>query len=306
MKVAMGIDVGGSKIRGGIVDNDGTLRSVREISTEADKGASHVLARILFIIKELWQPEIIGVGIGTAGQVSFEGTIIGATNVIQGWSGLPLRELIEREIKLPVQVVNDVQAMALGELYFGEGKGVHHYLCLALGTGVGGAIVVNRKIFRGTTGAAGEIGHLVIHRNGRSCPCGRKGCLEAYVSGTALMKSYEEKTGHQLKASEIIRNSVLGKGVEAEIVKDFLGDLADALASLVYLFDPEKIILGGGLAKELLPYCQQLTDMVKCQLSPARRSIFQLSISQLEGNAMILGAASLFLKEGEFYNEAME
>ncbi|SMB99628.1 glucokinase [Thermanaeromonas toyohensis ToBE] len=302
----IGIDVGGSKIRGALVSRDGSLQRVIEISTEADKGGLHVVRRVLSIIKELLEQSVLGIGIGTAGQVGFDGSILGATNTFPGWTGIPLKKIVESETYLPVKVVNDVHAMALGELYFGEAKGVQHFLCLALGTGVGGAIVINRKLFRGSTGAAGEIGHLIIHPNGRSCPCGRKGCLEAYVSATALTKRYEEKTGIKMKASEILKNSLLGKELEAEIIKDFLEDLANALASLVSIFDPQKIILGGGIAKELLPYLKKLMDMVKYQLNPTRQPTFRLSISQLGGDAMILGAASLFLKEGELYNEEME
>lgn len=300
MKAALGIDIGGTKIRAGLVREDGDLLAVVEMKTEADKGASHVVSRILSIVEQFSNYQFEGVGIGTAGQVGLDGTILSATQTFPGWSGIELEKTISSETCLPVKIVNDVQAMALGELNFGEGKGIQNFLCLALGTGVGGAIVVDGKLYRGASGAAGEMGHLVIRHGGRKCPCGKNGCLEAYVSGTALAERYTRKFGDSKKSTVIIQESLLGNKDAVEVMRELLDELACGLASLAAVFNPEKIILGGGLAEGLIPYLPSLSDKVGQQLSPAAQRPLKLSISTLGGNAMILGASSLILKGGNF------
>ncbi len=300
MRAALGIDVGGTKIRTGLVREDGEVVKIAEIATEAEQGGSHVVSSIEGLIKAYVGQGIAGVGIGTAGQVGWDGSILSATSTFPGWSGTHLQELLADRTRLPVKVVNDVQAMALGELYFGEGRGLRHLLCLALGTGVGGAIICDGKLFRGASGVAGEMGHMAIHPRGRTCPCGKKGCLEAYVSGTALSERYEERTGVKRSATGIMQDAGGGEVAASELMEEFLDDLSGGISSLVAIFNPEKIVLGGGLTEGLASYLPRLTSKVREELNPAMAPYFTLSVSKLGGNAMILGAASLILKGGNF------
>lgn len=298
MKAALGIDVGGTKIRAGLVREDGSIQQMIEVRTEAEKGGLHVVSRILSLVHSYSDDDISGIGIGTAGQVGLDGTILSATSKFVDWGGVELERMISSETKLPAKVVNDVQAMALGELYYGEGIGLKHFLCLALGTGVGGAIVCEGNLYRGASGAAGEIGHLIIRSNGKSCPCGKKGCLEAYVSGTALSQRYTEIIGVQSATYELLEDARLDKYEAKKLVHEFLDDLLCGLSSLGDIFNPQKIILGGGLAESLISYMPLLAGKLTNELSTAAALPIRLSISQLGGSAMILGAASLILKGG--------
>ncbi|MEX2461752.1 MAG: ROK family protein [Paenibacillaceae bacterium] len=295
MKAALGIDVGGTKIRAGVVREDGSILQIMELRTEAEKGGSHVVDQLLSIIQSLPHDAICGIGVGTAGQVGLDGTILSATSTFADWSGVELEKVISSKSKLPVKVVNDVQAMALGELHYGEGLGLKNFLCLALGTGVGGAIVCEGKLYRGANGAAGEMGHLIIRANGKLCPCGKKGCLEAYVSGTALSQRYSEIIGVQSAAYDLFKDARLNKYVAKQLVDEFISDLLCGLSSLGDIFNPQKIILGGGLAESLVDYMPMITSKLKDELSSAAALPIHLSISQLGGNAMILGAASLII-----------
>lgn len=298
MKSALGIDVGGTKIRAGLVREDGHIGRMTEIKTEAEKGSTHVVNRILSLVEAFSDEEIMGIGIGAAGQVGLDGTILSATKTIPGWAGTQLQKTITQQTNLPAKVVNDVQAMALGELYFGNGKGIEHFLCLALGTGIGGAIVCEGKLFRGASGAAGEMGHLVIHSHGRSCPCGKKGCLEAYISGTALSERYTGRLGVKKSATEFFEDARVDKLEAKDLFNQFLDDLVCGLASLGTIFNPQRIILGGGLGERLKEYLPEIKNKLTNELSHAAMMPLQLSISKLEGSAMILGAASLILKGG--------
>lgn len=298
MKTALGIDVGGTKIRAGLIDEEGTVRKIIETKTDSSQGRERVVRQMLSLVESFPKEELSGIGIGTAGQVGLNGSILSATETISGWAGIHLQEIMRDETGLPVRVVNDVQAMALGELYFGGGKGLQDFLCLALGTGVGGAIVADGRLYRGASGAAGEMGHLTLHPQGRKCPCGRRGCLEAYVSGTALANRYLEKTGTSKKTSAIIGDSLSENGIDSWLMTEFLDDLIMGIVSLTTIFNPQKMILGGGLAEGLSSFLTEIAERVRQELSPASALPFSLSISELGGSAMILGAASLILKGG--------
>ena len=298
MKLALGIDTGGTKIRAGLVWEDGRIQRVTEIKTEAEKGSTHVVNRILSLVESFSDEEITGVGIGTTGQVGLDGTILSATKTIPGWAGIQLQKTITQQTNFPAKVVNDVQAMALGELFFGDGQGIEHFLCLALGTGVGGAIVCDGKLFRGASGAAGEMGHLVIHSHGRPCPCGKKGCLEAYISGTALSERYTERLGVKKSASEFFEDARINKPEAKDLFNQFLDDLVCGLASLGAIFNPQRIILGGGLGEKLTEYLPEIKNRLRNELSTATRMHLRVSVSKLGGSAMILGAASLIFEGG--------
>ncbi len=293
MKKAIGIDVGGTKIRGGLIREDGILVTVREIPTEAKRGGKAVMERIALLIRELSSEEIIGVGIGATGQVGLHGEILSATETFPDWAGIHLERELQERIGLPVRVVNDVQAMALGERAYGEGKNTRDFLCLALGTGVGGAIISHGELVRGSSGAAGEVGHMLLHPNGRRCPCGNSGCMEAYVSGRALEERYREEHGLVRTGTQIIREARAGDVAAYFVWEAYLNDLAMGIASLVTVLNPSKVILGGGVAQSLSPDLPALEKGVMRRLSHAAARNFGLVLSGLGDAAMLLGACSL-------------
>jgi glucokinase len=183
--------------------------------------------------------------------------------------------------------------MALGELSFGAGKDVQDFLCLALGTGVGGAIVSHGKLVRGTSGAAGEVGHMLFHPGGRRCPCGKSGCLEAYVSGQALEARYQEKNGVKKAGLDIIRGAQESDWAARALMEEYVNDLAQGIASLVTVLNPRKVILGGGVVQSLPYYLPSLEEKVVGRLSRAAALDFALVLSALGDGAMLLGAGSL-------------
>ncbi|QRG70172.1 ROK family protein [Brevibacillus choshinensis] len=293
MKKAIGIDVGGTKIRGSLIREDGILVTVREIPTEANRGGKAVMERIALLIRELSSEEIIGVGIGATGQVGLHGEILSATETFPVWAGIHLERELQERIGLPVRVVNDVQAMALGERAYGEGKNTRDFLCLALGTGVGGAIISQGELVRGSSGAAGEVGHMLLHPNGRRCPCGNSGCMEAYVSGRALEERYREEHGAVRTGIQIIREARAGDVAAYSVWEAYLNDLAMGIASLVTVLNPSKVILGGGVAQSLGLDLPALENRVMGRLSHAAARNFGLVLSGLGDAAMLLGACSL-------------
>ena len=190
-KKAIAVDIGGTSIQIACVDEvEGILKNLT-IPTEADKGGEDILKRIGDEIEIMIDKDILGIGIGTAGQIDNDGVIRSAAN-IKNWTGLKVKDILEDRFKLPVRIVNDVQAMALGEMVYG-----YNYpdmISLALGTGVGGAIITNGQLYRGSNGSAGELGHTTLIPFGVPCGCGSVGCVERYISGPALERMYYEKT----------------------------------------------------------------------------------------------------------------
>lgn len=293
MKQAIGIDVGGTKIRGGLISEDGTLHSVREIPTEAKRGGREVMERIARLIRELATEDIIGVGIGATGQVGLHGEILSATETFPDWAGIHLQRELQERMGLPVRVVGDVQAMALGERVYGEGRNTRDFLCLALGTGVGGAIICQGELVRGMSGAAGEVGHMLLYPGGRRCPCGNQGCFEAYVSGRALEDRYQEENGVFKTGMTIMRDAQAGDDSAFALWQAYLRDLAMGIASLVTILNPRKVILGGGVAQSLRHAIPALEEKVIGRLSRAAARDFALVLSGLGDTAMLLGASSL-------------
>lgn len=286
MKTILGIDIGGTKIRAGLMNEQGVIREISEIPTQAHDGGRHVISRLMTLIQG-YHSSFSSIGIGTAGQVGFDGTILSATNTFPSWAGIQLQKEISQRTEVPVKVVNDAHAMALGELHFGEGRGFRHFICMTLGTGVGGAIVCNGSLYLGAEGIAGGIGHMVIHKGGRSCPCGNRGCLEAYVSGTALAGRYLERTGLARTTHEIMKGVLQGEPEAVQLFRDYLDDLACSIESLRNIFNPEKIIIAGGMVQSLQPFVPKWSQT----------SVFSVPVTlSSQGDlAMIRGAASLLL-----------
>ncbi|MET3288329.1 UNVERIFIED_CONTAM: glucokinase [Brevibacillus sp. OAP136] len=293
MKVAIGIDIGGTKIRGGLVRDDGKVLRISEVPTHAASGGKAVMERIMALIDELGIAHACGIGVGATGQIGLSGQILSATSTFPAWAGIALRDELATRYGLPVQVVNDVQAMALGEQHYGSGRGIADFVCLALGTGVGGAIVSAGKLVRGANGAAGEIGHLTHRHGGRLCPCGKSGCLEAYVSGRALAERFYETYGIHKTASTILQEAQSGDPAAQAMRDEFVDDLSSGIASLATLLNPRKIIVGGGIAQSLAPFLPIIGQQVVRQLSHAAALTFSVELSELRDESMLLGAASL-------------
>jgi glucokinase len=264
MGFTIGVDVGGTKVLGGVVNQDGAVLKTARRDTPREGGAALTQA-IADVAKELMVDfSVDSVGVSAAGFVSSDRKTMLATPNIAGWNGLDLDSQLTQLIGLPVVIENDANAAAWGEARFGAGRGKEHMLMLTVGTGIGGGIVVNGDLYRGAFGIAAEIGHIRVVPDGHLCGCGARGCFEQYASGNALMRHAREA----IAASPDIARNLLSRGdgtIDGLTGKDITdaareGDsvalaafnttaqwLGAGIASLSVVLDPQCVVIGGGV-----------------------------------------------------------
>ena len=245
----IGIDVGGSKILAGLVAADGSVVEVRRASTPGRRDSPAVVEDALVdVVTELRAVhDAKAVGVGAAGFVGLDGTVRFAPHV--SWRDEPLAESLTARLGLPVVVDNDANTTALAELRYGAAAGRREVLVLTLGTGIGGAVVMDGAVRRGAQGLAGEFGHLQVVPQGRLCPCGHRGCWEQYASGTALVRAAVEAGAPDGVTGPGVTEAAAGGTSWAEAAFAEVGRwLGTGLAGLVAGLDPEVVVIGGGLS----------------------------------------------------------
>lgn len=261
---AIGIDIGGTKIAGALVDESGKIVREARVATPVKDPAALVDA-VVGLIQELRTDVLVlGVGVAMAGFIDHQqANVIYGTNF--GWKNYPLKSEIEAQLDLPVIIENDANAAGWAEYRFGAGQGHQHMVMLTLGTGVGGAIIVDGKMLRGGFGVAGELGHMRVVPDGIACGCGQRGCIESYASGTALLRTANElvdsgnpagKRLAELKAqsgkltgAEVYQALVEADPGALQLLRDLAGWLGQAIASLSAILDPEIVVIGGGVSQ---------------------------------------------------------
>lgn len=281
MRIA-GVDIGGTSIKTGVLE-DGKI--VYKASAKTPFGDPDAVCDL--IAGMLRDQKIDLVGVGTAGSVQEVGDNVAASNL--GWEGVPLRRMLAERLGLPVWVDNDAQAALMAEWMDGVCKGAECAIYLTLGTGIGGAMIVGGKPYRGRNNLGAEFGHMIIHPDGHRCACGRCGCLEYYASATALRRM---AGGRSVK--DVIRLARSGDAQMLGCFEAYVHELCIGLNNLIMAFDPEIIVLGGGLSgageflashcqKELARIFSETTDPLYCQIRIARH----------QNDAGIIGAAML-------------
>lgn len=319
-KVAIGIDLGGTNLKGIVMNRDGTGRRLTRVPTEAAKGGSKILDNILALVDKLISQEggkenIIGVGIGTPGFVDSNGTIIGGAKNLPGWMGTQLYEPIRQRFGLPATAGNDVTVTALAEWRFGAGIGVKNMVCLALGTGIGGGIVANDRLYKGSHGMAGELGHISVDTHGLQCNCGQKGCVERYASATGIAEmalTLCRRLDSQKQTpfvSEVLRAPT---ALTAKTVYDYVKQndavacsvneavcekLARAIGIIVNSLSPDRIILGGGVMMAGQVIVDTVSKYVPLFCWPDIWQRCSLVVAKLGENAGVLGAADLVFED---------
>lgn len=319
--LAVGVDFGGTKLLAAVVDvSTGEIRSSCKKKTNPDDDAKALMERIYSGIDEALDSAgikkksgIKGIGVGIAGQIDTgKGILLGAPNLSQATVNLPIADLLEERYKVEAALLNDVQVAAVGEGTFGAGKGCDNFFCVFVGTGVGGAIVLDGQLYTGASGTAGEIGHLIIHANGRHCGCGGRGHLEAYASRTAITRTIlgELKRGRKSTLTKLepaladgdgdgsaLRSGLLAKAMKendplvTETLTEAGTDLGLGLASAINLLNPGRIILGGGVI-EAVDYLFEVASQRALRDSlptPAKQT--EIVRARLGDNAGIVGAA---------------
>jgi glucokinase len=311
-KLVLAIDLGGTKIMAALVSPRGQILAKENYPTLAKEGPQPVINRIFSAIDHLLEGENIdlsklqGISIAAAGAIDLERGVVTSSPNLPGWHDVPLREIVSGKYKLKTFIINDASAGALGEKEFGAGKGVDNFVYLTVGTGIGGGIIINGCLYLGSCGSAGEIGHITIDVNGPRCSCGNIGCLETLASGTAIAREAIRRIsgGEKSILTEMVDSKMenvtaelvgvavqRGDSLALEVISQTATYLGVGMVNLVNIFNPEMIVVGGGVA--------QMGDLL---LEPARQVVkeraFKLSAqavrivpSQLGDEAVVLGAA---------------
>lgn len=253
----LALDIGGTAIKSGLFEN-GTLTVQKETPSNGKLGASALIDAISSLIQEaIVNHPIERIGISITGQVSpQDGSIIFATDSIPGFTGTPLKEILFKRHGIPLTVDNDVNCAALGEGFYGAATNYNNFLCITYGTGIGGAIVIDKKIFYGKIGIAGELGHMITHAGGDACVCGKNGCYEAYASTTALIKRVHSATSKLFTGRDIF--NLMGNDRIKYEIDIWIDEIVYGLVSLTHIFNPQAIILGGGIMEQDYVYHQIL------------------------------------------------
>ncbi|WP_434639570.1 ROK family protein [Thermoanaerobacterium thermosaccharolyticum] len=293
MKKVIGIDIGGTKILGGVIGSNGDLIKFKETSTDANLGRDHILKKLFSVLDDLFDTDIEGIGIGSAGRINFNtGEVIYATDNLPGWTGINLKEIISQKYRTKTIVENDVNAAIVGENWLGSAKSFKDILMITLGTGVGGAIILDGKLIRGRHFSSAEIGHTILYPGGKRCNCGQNGCVEQYISGTAIYKRYNEIAGSNLvnSAKDVFKLYMKNDKISKLVVDEFVKSLSLLIFNIRNFIDPEIIILGGGVTNSKDLWWEYLKSQIKCDLN--------ISVAGLNNFSTVYGAAKLILNEG--------
>lgn len=292
----IGVDIGGTKIRGGLLDMKYRIVKTAEHPTQARHGRAQVISNILHLINELKHPSVKGVGLAIRGLVDHDkGQVIESTMLPGRFKDVPLAKLVSQRCGYKVKLDNDVRCFTLAEAILGVGQGKQRVIGLALGTGIGGGIVINNKLERGSQGAAGEFGHMIIRPDSYKWNCGQKGCLESLCSGTASVYRYKLKTGRQLKSLEIEDRFKAGEKAASQVYSAMSQDLSIGLANIIQTLNPDMIVIGGGFGK-LKFYVDPAIKQVKQHLIYQQLKQTPIRYAKFTKEAGFIGAA-LLLKE---------
>ena len=279
-------DIGGTCIKSGIWEN-GEIHEIRETPTEAHLGGAHVMGRVEEILEGYHDFQAIG--ISSAGQVNTEkGSILYANKNIPGYTGTNIREILEARFHVPVSVQNDVNSAAAGEAHYGAGRGHANFLCLTYGTGVGGAIVIDGQVYLGSGFSAGEFGGILVHPEDRDP--GRdmfSGCYERYASTTALVQSVSSRFPELHNGRDIFAR-LEDDGVRA-LVDRWIAEIVWGLISLIHIFNPSLVVLGGGVMEQEY-VITQVRQRLRLQLIPSFLNV-EVVPAELGNLAGMLGAA---------------
>ena len=315
MAKRIGIDVGGTNVKIALVDDNGKIIYSNSVPTYAKMGYEYTVNNIKQAIRDLMKEtntttsDIEGIGFDFPGQVDCKTGVVKLAPNIPGWVNVPIAQMIEDEFHIPTRIDNDVRCAALGELKFGAGKGCENFICITVGTGIGSGIVINGKVVRGATNAAGELGHIKLQMNGGPiCGCGDTGCLEAFASGPAIVAMAQEyiKGGKSTKFREMaaaeggeITPYMVAKAAEEgdpvakrifEIVGEYIGI---GLTSVINLLNPEKVIIGGGVAESGELLLAQIRKTIKERAMVVAGNAVEIVPAQLGNSAGVIGASML-------------
>lgn len=316
-RLILGVDLGGSKISAIVADAKANIIARYDGDTCAEQGREEVIGRVIQSIKQVMaspqvasSADIVGIGIGAAGACDAASGVITFSPNLPGWVNIPLKDIIQREFGLPTYLDNDVTVAALGEHCFGAGVGIDNLIYVGVGTGIGGGIIVNGQLYRGVSGTAGEIGHMIIDDQGPRCNCGNIGCWEAFASGTALtaaavrqieagvqttILSFADGDLNKVSAHTVFLAAEQGDKLASDLIRRTGYYLGVGLVNLINIFNPELILIGGGLSQMGQLLLAPAAEVVKERAIELPAKAVRIEIGRLGTDAGVLGAVALVL-----------
>ncbi len=310
------IDLGGTKISTALVARDGHIIAQDYQETHAAQGPEAVIRRILDGARRVVaqagvrSSQAAAIGICAPGPLDTEtGEVVSPPN-LPGWDHVPVRQLVEDGLGAPTYLEKDANAAALGEHRFGAGRGTQHMIYVTVSTGIGGGLILDGRLYRGSCGMAGEVGHITLMRHGPLCGCGNRGCLEALASGTAIAREARERVAHgvptliavlaekdpeRITAKLVAEAASQGDAEAQEIMAEAMNYLGIGMANLVNLFNPELIVIGGGLANIGEKLLEPVQRAIRRHAYAALAQAVQVVPAELGDDVGVLGAAAVAL-----------
>jgi glucokinase len=297
-KYVAGIDLGGTNIKVGLLDFEGSVLAKHSIPTQAQGGRDLVIGRLAESVRLVCDrggfplEDVAAVGLGVPGTISIEKGMIFTAPNLPGWTEVPVRDLLADQLGMPVVIENDANSAAWGEYWKGAGQGVDSMVMLTLGTGIGGGIILGGELVHGTSDCAAELGHLIIEYDGEVCGCGNRGCLEAYASAPALVKRLQ-------RAIEEGRPSTLAEEVKAgarEKLEETGMFLGVGIVSILHALNPRLVVLSGGMIGAGDMILEPVKETIKQRAFPEIGEAARVVFARLGGDAGFIGAAGQALK----------
>ena len=296
----LALDIGGTKLAAGVVDESGIVHSFLVAPSEAANGAERGLERLFELGRRAvdesgvdWA-EISNVGIGCGGPLDAERGVLLAPPHLPGWRDVPVTALAERAYDRPAVLENDGTAAAAGEHRFGAGAGARNMVYLTISTGVGGGVVLDGRLYRGSTGNGSELGHITVDWEGRLCRgCGRLGCLEAYVSGTSIAERAQEAGLAGATAADVAARALGGDTVAAQVWDETVAALASGMTSGVTVFEPDVVVVGGGVSHSGEQLLGPVRERVRADAMGGAGELVRIVESALGERVGVVGAAAI-------------
>lgn len=310
----IGVDIGGTAVKLGIINENGTVLACESYNVAFDQYETPILDTVLkcldnfLVLNKTSSDQFEGIGVSATGQVDIhKGIIVGTAGHIKNWDGSKIKEAMEEKFRLPVTVVNDANCAALAEKWIGAAKDATDVVVVTIGTGVGGGIIVNSEILSGKNGLAGELGHFTIRNHGKKCTCENMGCYEQYASTTALIRMVEEAISNDCMDRDAFGDHAINGRIIFDlleknhptlekIVDEWMGYLADGLVSLVHIFNPQLILIGGGVSAQEKRFIQPVRKKVLERVMPAFRVGLNIKSAELGNDAGMVGAVYYCMK----------
>ena len=304
MNTYLGIDIGGTAVKLGLVTEEGQVLLRSETSVSFDGYRTPILDTVrAAAVKMLADSrsagyEPAGAGVSATGQIdSSQGIVAGTCGSLPGWPGAPIRVALEKDLGLPVTVANDANCMILGEAWVGAAKGCADVLGVTIGTGLGGGVITGGRLLEGARGLGGELGHMRTHAlDGVQCTCGAVGCWERYASTSALVRRAVELNPAWDSGRAIFAAAQQGNEQVSRLLEGWIAEIAEGLAGLVHLFNPRLILIGGGVSSQQQLLIEPLAAQVRARVMPAFAQELEIRPAALANDAGLVGAVCYFLR----------